>query len=96
MLILGTINLSFRFDISFASVGSFKLWPFSSVDLYSAVDVTGRCKFKQKYLGCEAVLATQCTKASLEKQTLFIFFFNSFVHKEGCVGTHNKKHTRSR
>lgn len=97
MLILRTINLSFRFNISFASVNSLKLWPFSSFDRSSAVDVTGRSKFKQKYLGCEAVLASQCTEAVLEKQTHFFQFiaFPPFLRR--CVGgAPDKKHTKSR
>lgn len=71
-LIRMTINFSFRFNISFTSIGSFKLcWPFSSVDWSSAVDVTRRSEFKQKYMGCEFVLASQCTNTAVDNKLLF-------------------------
>lgn len=95
MLIPRTINLSFRFNVSFASVSVFKLWPFGGIHWSSAVDVTGRSKCKQKYLGCEAMLASQCTKAALEKQTSFSVHCSSSFPEDGCVGPPDKKHTES-
>lgn len=65
------------------------------------MDISGRSKLKQKYLGCEAVLASQCTKATRETNYL-PFFFNFFfsVHcspsfLEVCVGTPDKKRSKS-
>lgn len=49
MLLPRTINLCLRFNVSFASLSSFQLWLFSSVDQSSAVGVTGRSKLKEKY-----------------------------------------------
>lgn len=82
MLILSTINFSFKFNISFTSVGSFKLrWPFSSVDWSSAVDVTRRSEFKQKYMGCEFVLASQCTNKVDYRLVFSVHCCSSFSEK---------------